>query len=263
MKRYSAVRHNRCHFIFNLKIMQSMPDLSSIAKATGLRRLAAFAIAAAILAFGTDEALGEPSCNDRTPLDARCEITLATLHPTQPAVGMMQVEERAERMKGGVDGVRYTRERPIPVVQGPDGSFYLTDSHHLVSVLSRVGVKRATARLIGRIRKPADFWPEMEARHWVYLFDPKGNRITPSALPKRIADLADDPYRALAGYAESAGYFHRTGAYFMEFEWARYFGSRMHWQPISRMNLLVALEAAAKLACQPDASNLPGYAGPC
>jgi hypothetical protein len=249
---------------FNSRIMQSMSSFSSAVKATRrLRCLRIFAIAAAVLAFGTGEALGEPPCGDDTPLDASCEIALEALHPTQPAVGMMQVEERAARMKSGIDGVRYTRERPIPVVQGPDGSFYLTDSHHLVSVLSRVGVKRATARLIGRIREPADFWPKMQARHWVYLFDARGRRIAPSALPKHIADLVDDPYRALAGYAESAGYFHRTDAYFMEFEWARYFGSHMRWQPINRMNLLSALESAAKLACRPEANSLPGYAGPC
>jgi len=103
----------------------------------------------------------------------------------------------------------------------------------------------------------------MQARHWVYLFDARGNRIAPSALPKHIADLVDDPYRALAGYAENAGYFHRTDAYFMEFEWTRYFASRMHWQPVDRMNLLDALESAAQLACRPEASSLPGYAGPC
>jgi len=262
--RRSVAKHRRCHFTFNSRIMQSMSVLSSAVKTTGgLHHLRTFAIAVAVLAFGTGEALGEPPCGDGTPLDANCEIALEALHPTQLAVGMMQVEERAARMKSGIDGVRYTRERPIPVVQGPDGGFYLTDSHHLVSVLTRVGVKRATARLIGRIREPADFWPEMQARHWVYLFDARGKRIAPSALPKHIAGLADDPYRALAGYAESAGYFHRTDAYFMEFEWARYFGSHMRWQPIDRMNLLNALESAAKLACRPEASSLPGYAGPC
>lgn len=103
----------------------------------------------------------------------------------------------------------------------------------------------------------------MRARHWAYLFDPKGNPITPAALPKHIMDLADDPYRTLAGYAENAGYYKRTDAYFMEFEWARYFGSRMKWQPIDRTNLLWALQSAEKLACQPEAKNLPGYVGPC
>jgi hypothetical protein len=204
-----------------------------------------------------------PQCSRDIAVNATCEIALATLRPTQPAVGMIQVEERAARMAGETDFVRYTARRPIPVVQGPDGGFYLTDSHHLASVLVRVGARRATAQVIGRFDNPATFWQEMQARRWVYLFDPKGNPIQPSALPERLNDLADDPYRALAGYAQDAGYYKKTDAYFMEFHWARYFGNRMGWRPIDRLNLLEALQAAETLACQPEARDLPGYPGPC
>ena len=208
-------------------------------------------------------AWAETTCSRQIPVHARCEITLAELHPTQPAVSMIQVEERVAKMKHDIDGISYTSKRPVPVVQAPDGTFYLTDNHHLASVLMRIGVQKVTAEIIGRFDTPSTFWDEMQERHWVYLFDPKGNPLTPAALPTRIMDLADDPYRALAGYAEDAGYYKRTDAYFMEFEWARYFGSHMGWRPIDRMNLLSALQSAAKLACQPQAKNLPGYAGPC
>ncbi|HYC43639.1 MAG TPA: ParB/Srx family N-terminal domain-containing protein [Noviherbaspirillum sp.] len=204
-----------------------------------------------------------PPCSRDIPVNTTCEIALSDLRPTQPAVGMIQVEERAARMGGETDFVRYTARRPIPVVQGPDGSFYLTDSHHLASVLVRAGAQRASAQVIGRFDNPATFWQEMQARRWVYLFDPKGNPIQPSALPQRLTDLADDPYRALAGYAQDAGYYKKTDAYFMEFHWARYFGSRMGWRPIDRLNLLQALQAAEALACQPEAQELPGYPGPC
>jgi len=204
-----------------------------------------------------------PTCGTRTPVDSACEIPLDSLHPTQSAVGKITVEERAARMPANQDFVRYTAKRPVPVVQGPDGKFYLTDSHHLASVLEMVGAKRVTAKVIGRFEDPAIFWPEMEKRHWVWLYDPRGNPIKPSALPRRIADMQDDPYRALASYAEDAGYFHKTDAYFMEFHWARYFGQRMHWQPINRMNLLAAIRMAGQLACEPGAKDLPGYAGPC
>lgn len=220
-------------------------------------------LAALSIAVVNTGAWAEAVCSRQTPVHARCEIALAELHPTQPAVGMIQVEERIARMKHDIDGASYTSKRPVPVVQAPDGTFYLTDSHHLASVLMRIGAKKVTAEIIGRFDNPSTFWDEMRERHWVYLFDPKGNPITPAALPARIMDLADDPYRALAGYAENAGYYKRTDAYFMEFEWARYFGSHMEWQPIGRMNLLSALQSAEKLACQPEAKNLPGYAGPC
>jgi hypothetical protein len=218
-------------------------------------------VCAAALLFSA--AVAAAPCDRDVPVDAKCEIALSALKPTQSAVGMIQVEERVARMQGETDFVKYTSKRPVPVVQAPDGSFYLTDGHHLASVLSRIGAQKVTAQVIGRFDNPATFWQEMQARHWAYLFDPKGNPITPSALPQRIADLRDDPYRALASYAEDAGYFRKTDAYFMEFHWARYFGSHMGWQPLDRMNLLSALQTAERLACQPEAKDLPGYAGPC
>ncbi|SNS62942.1 hypothetical protein SAMN06265795_104202 [Noviherbaspirillum humi] len=217
------------------------------------------------LSFGllAGVAHAEPPCADNTALNASCEIALDAVRPTQPAVGMIQVEERVRRMKGETDTLKFTRSRPLPVVRGPDGNFYLTDGHHLASVLSRIGAERMVVQVIGRLDDSASFWREMQARHWVYLFDPQGRPLPPERLPRRIADLWDDPYRALAAYAESAGYFHKTDAYFMEFEWARYFGERMGWKPVDRLNLLPALQEAEKLACQPQASALPGYAGPC
>jgi hypothetical protein len=204
----------------------------------------------------------EPPCSRNIPVNQYCEIPINALHPMQPAVGMIQVEERAARLKGETDFSRYTR-RPLPVVQAPDGDFYLTDGHHLASTLARAGAANVKARVIGRFDDPAGFWDEMRKRRWVYLFDQKGKPIPPAALPRHVADLADDPYRSLAGYAQSAGYYGRTDIYFAEFDWARYFGSRMGWQPIDRMNLLSALQSAAKLACQPEAKDLPGYLGPC
>lgn len=208
-------------------------------------------------------AIGEPTCSVAVPVHQHCEIAISDLHPTQPSIGLMQVEERVIRMKHDVDGVKYTSKRPVPVVQGPDGSFYVTDGHHLVSTLLRVGTSKVMADIIGRFDNPSTFWIEMQNRQWVYLYDAKGNSISPSALPKRFSDLQDDPYRALAGYAESAGYFHRSDVYFAEFYWARYFGEKMNWQPVNRLNLLAALQSAEKLACLSEARELPGYAGPC
>ncbi|WP_192804957.1 ParB-like protein [Noviherbaspirillum aerium] len=229
-----------------------------------LRRLARAAASLGLVATSAlHVAHAAPQCDRSIAVGAACEINLDALHPTQPAVGMMTVEERAARMSPSADYLESTGKRPIPVVQGPDGGFYLTDSHHLASVLHRIGVRRVTAQVIGRLDDGNTFWQEMEKRHWVWLTDPKGNRMRPEALPRRIADLKDDPYRALASYAQDAGYFKKTDAYFMEFHWARYFGQQMDWQAIDRLNLLSALQTAERLACQPQAQHLPGYAGPC
>lgn len=52
-------------------------------------------------------------------------------------------------------------------------------------------------------------------------------------------------------------------SYFIEFHWARYFGERMHWRPISRASLPGDLEEALRLACEPAAKELPGYRQDC
>ncbi|TFV99457.1 chromosome partitioning protein ParB, partial [Oxalobacteraceae bacterium OM1] len=135
--------------------------------------------------------------------------------------------------------------------------------HHQASVMQRLGVTKANAKVIARFTDRGNFWQQMQAHRWVWLYDAKGRPIAPEALPKRIADLGDDPYRSLASYAEDAGYIKRTDIYFMEFQWARYFGERMHWQPVDRLSLLPALQQAERLACDPAAHDLPGYAGPC
>ncbi|QDZ27794.1 ParB-like protein [Noviherbaspirillum sp. UKPF54] len=227
-------------------------------------KLAAFGLSLpAVLALACCNALAAPTCSREIPVHGKCEISLEALHPTQPAIGAMQVEERAARMPPGIDGAQYTSKWAVPVVQAPDGKFYLTDGHHLASVLTRVGAEKITAEVIHRFDNRASFWDQMRARHWVYLFDSHGKPITPEELPAHIKDLGDDAYRSLAGYAEDAGFFKKTDAYFMEFAWARYFGERMGWQPIDRLTLLSALQTAQKLACQPEAQDLPGYAGPC
>lgn len=239
-----------------------MPSLSIAHLPNRLLSMRA-ALALVVLSLLCSRALAEPACSRAVPVHGKCEIALQALHPTQPAIGMIQVEERAARMRHDAGVEKNGSKWAVPVVQAPDGEFYLTDGHHLASALVRIGADKITAEIIHRFDNPATFWDEMRARHWVYLFDPRGNPITPAALPARIQDLADDPYRTLAGYAENAGFFKKTDAYFMEFQWARYFGARMGWQPVDRLNLLAALQAAEKLACQPEAKDLPGYAGPC
>lgn len=231
-----------------------------------MHRAIALTLTALCLSLPAARAVAAPPCSRTVPVNAHCEIRIAELRPTQPAIGLIQVEERAARMSPGLDGAAYTRTRPLPAVQSPDGAFYVTDGHHLISTLHRIGAQKVSVRILARFDKQtgqSNFWKEMQARRWVYLFDTKGNPILPSALPKRFGDLADDPYRALAGYAQEAGYYGRSDVYYAEFYWARYFGTRMGWQPVDRLNLLHALQAAERLACLPDAQHLPGYAGPC
>ncbi|KSP84041.1 chromosome partitioning protein ParB [Pseudomonas aeruginosa] len=206
-------------------------------------------------------------CSSHSPVDSWCELPLAALHPTQQNVGLLQVEDEQAKLAGKKPKAleRYLRKKEIPVVIGPDGRFYLTDRHHLSSALWRLEPTREVpVKVIGHLPRVGDFWEKMQENHWVWLHDARGAPIPPAALPNDLAGLGNDPYRALAGYAEDENAFDKDRrSYFIEFHWARYFGERMHWRPISRASLPGDLEEALRLACEPAAKELPGYRQDC
>ncbi|SFO01001.1 hypothetical protein SAMN05660284_02710 [Formivibrio citricus] len=205
-------------------------------------------------------ALAEESpCTLDTPVGDFCLLPIESLRPTQSAVGELQVTGEVAKIRKQPDLAAWQKKKVIPVVIGPQGNYYLTDRHHTSHGLWKAGERTLVVKIIEHLKKADGFWPEMQARHWVYLFDEHGTAIPPSALPLRLADMRDDPYRSLAGFARNRGYFRGTDAYFMEFEWARYFGRAMDWQPVTRSNLEQALEKTRKLACEPAAHGLPGY----
>lgn len=188
-------------------------------------------------------------------------LPIDAVRPTQLAVGELQVAEDVAKLErqSHKKRVAWQIKRILPVVIGPDGAFYLTDRHHSSRSLWQAGEKELVVKVIGKLPDAATFWAQMQARHWVYLFDERGRPIDPARLPRRIADMRDDPYRALAGFAEDLGYFQKTDAYFMQFEWARYYGQAMNWQPIDADNLKQALHRARTLSCAPAARPLPGF----
>ncbi|PXB87530.1 chromosome partitioning protein ParB, partial [Pseudomonas aeruginosa] len=171
-------------------------------------------------------------CSPQTSVGSWCELPLAALHPTQQNVGLLQVEDDQAKLAGKKPKAleRYLRKKEIPVVIGPGGRFYLTDRHHLSSALWRLDPKQGVpVKVIGRLPQASDFWEKMQENHWVWLHDARGAEIPPEALPDALAGLGDDPYRALAGYAEDENAFDKDRqSYFIEFHWARYFGERMH-----------------------------------
>ncbi|WP_035060772.1 ParB-like protein [Andreprevotia chitinilytica] len=220
----------------------------------------------ALLLLLVATALQAAPCRKSTPVGDYCQLPFTKLHPTQPAIGLMQVEDEMQSYTGKTPQEldQLMRKKEIPVVIGPKGRFYLTDRHHLSSALWRLHVPTATVMVIGKINDPKQFWPQMQERHWAWLYDQHGAPLPPKQLPKSLADLKDDPYRSLAGYAASADYYGKAEhAYFVEFAWARYFGDKLDWQPINRDNLAATMETIKPLVCLPAASELPGYRTEC
>ncbi|SCK05092.1 ParB-like protein [Vogesella sp. LIG4] len=208
--------------------------------------------------------VGAAPCQPDTPAGDWCDTPLAALHPTQGGVGMLQVADEAEALRGlSADKLAAKiRKKVIPVVIGPQGRLYLVDRHHFASALLRIGVSTASVQVIGHLPRADDFWQQMQAQHWAWLRDEHGQPLAPAALPATLAALPDYPYRSLAGQLQDKGYFRKRDAvYFVEFAWASWLGQRMGWAPVDRASLPTRLKQAEKLACTRDASQLPGYPG--
>src|SRR5262249_56847906 len=92
-------------------------------------------------------------------------------------------------------------------------------------------------------------------------FESRGMRRHYEEIPKRVADLVDDPFRSLAGELRRAGGFAKDTTPFSEFLWADFLRRRMKRRTVER-EFERAIEKALRLAKSEDAAYLPGWCGP-
>ncbi|NIJ09387.1 hypothetical protein FHS31_003019 [Sphingomonas vulcanisoli] len=136
----------------------------------------------------------------------------------------------------------------------------MVDKHHLARALFEEGLKTVMVRIVGDLEDlPARlFKPFLMSRHWLYPIDAKGRRRSVSRLPKRIDQLADDPYRSLAGALRRAGGFAKVKAPFAEFLWAALL--RLHVdRALVEEGFETTLDLALALAHDAIADDLPGW----
>lgn len=203
-------------------------------------------------------------CTPKTPEGSLCEVNIDQLRPSQPGIGLLQVNTEQKKLatKSEKKLNKYLKKKEIPVVISPTGDYWLVDRHHLTRTLWQLGHKQTNIRIIAHLKDNTTFWQQMEANHWTWLKDEKGMPIKPEQLPEHIADLPDYPYRSLAGLLQDEGYFDKKKqVYFVEFAWATWLGNHMGWAPVNAANLNERLEQAKKLACTAEATRLPGYPG--
>ena len=82
--------------------------------------------------------------------------------------------------------------------------------------------------------------------------------MDPDRLPRKVSELTDDPYRALAWAVRKRGAYRKTNSTFAELQWANNFRSRVSIGPAPG-DFDRAVEAALKLSHLPAAKDLPGY----
>jgi len=192
-------------------------------------------------------------------------VNITDLRPTQITVGMREVEAKRKewREKGGKKGAEFLGKHMIPVILGSNGRHYVIDHHHLARALHEEGVKHVLVTVVGNLSMVDrdTFWTVLDNRSWMHPFDDKGRRRDYKDIPKSVSDLADDPFRSLAGELRRAGGFAKDTTPFSEFLWADFLRRRMK-RKLVEDDFDRALVTALKLAKSQDAVYLPGWCGP-
>jgi hypothetical protein len=228
-----------------------------------------------------------PKCDTRSPRDTIGRLKLSELRPTQNAVGMDEVNTKVKKIKKKNDSklADYLLQRPVPIIIGNNGRYYLIDHHHLTISLWIAKGDMEIPVQVTRNWSPIEgnhFWKAMAANNWVYPFDAMGGGpLNPSTLKKHVKDLDNDLYRSLSwvvrqkyGYVKDP-----NNAIFAEFKWGSFFRTRVIFdEQLSREKkcMEITLEHinnkdpddyhdkiayAMYLASSPEAAGLPGFVG--
>ena len=192
-------------------------------------------------------------------------VPMNTLRPTQITVGMREVKakRKAWREHPEKKKAEFLGRHMIPVVWGPKGDPYVIDHHHLSLALHQEGVKEVATTVMADLRRlPREaFWIYLDNRGWLHPFDERGRRRNYDDVPRHIWDLADDPFRSLAGELRRVGGFSKETTPFSEFLWADFLRRRLKLKLLEE-DFPQALVRALKLAKSAEADFLPGWCGP-
>jgi hypothetical protein len=191
-------------------------------------------------------------------------ILVAALRPTQMTLGLKEVRRRGARIMELDAGARHTyiQEREVPCVIGPGKALFLIDRHHMCRALLEAGHDTVLCDIVSDVSAldEDEFWRFLDLRGWVHPFDRNGKRCPVSALPHKISELVDDPYRALAGDLRRGSGFDKADTPYEEFIWADFLRFRIPLEAV-RADFDKASREALKLARSQAANHLPGWKG--
>ena len=192
-------------------------------------------------------------------------VPIAELRPTQITVGMREVNAKCKQWRNHPDRKKadFLGRHLIPVVLGPKERSYIIDHHHLSLALLKEGVRDIATTVVADLRRLSSdaFFIYLDNRGWMHPYDADGRRRDFDDLPKRVVDLADDPFRSLAGELRRRGGFAKDTTPFSEFLWADFLRRRLSRKQVQK-DFATALAQAMKLAKSEEANFLPGWSGP-
>jgi len=191
-------------------------------------------------------------------------VLIKDLRPTQMTVGMREVSAKREewRNRPRDSAGKYLGSHMIPAVLGPDARPWVVDHHHLALAMHLEGVTEVMVSFIARLDTlpKKRFMAFMDAHNWLHPYDEKGKRCEFEDLPKKLTDMADDPYRSLAGEVRCAGGYAKSPVPYTEFLWADFFRDRIDADRL-KDHFAKTVEDAVPLARSAEAKYLPGWAG--
>lgn len=203
-----------------------------------------------------------PDCQEVAEVGSTCLMEVKDLHPTQFSVGSVAVDCKTQKIekkheKEKLEKYLADESRYVPAVVGPDGTFYITDHHHLSTAVYRakegdwVGKNQKLHVSIlmnfhGTGISMEEFWNIMVMQKNVWPYDEKGEDVEDygdKLSEMNMGDLKDNPYRTLSRWTrESCGYIKKgkeqclalkatakepTAPYFMEFYWAKFLRNQL------------------------------------
>ena len=162
-------------------------------------------------------------------------ISITDLRPTQMTVGMREVNQKRDHLRTHVAKKigKFLGGHMIPVVMGPRERHYIIDHHHLALALHKEGLEHVLVSVVANLSmlKADAFWIVLDHHAWVHPYDAKGRRREFDDIPRSINELADDPFRSLAGELRRAGGFAKDVTPFSEFLWADFLRRRLKREP--------------------------------
>lgn len=191
-------------------------------------------------------------------------IPVAELRPTQMTIGLREVAAKRRRWADANEHERaiLLRRHVVPAVVGPKGRRYIVDHHHFARALLDEKAKLAAVYVVADLTHlpKREFWTYLDNSGWCHAYDAEGKRRNLHAIPKHLGDLADDPYRSLAGALIRAGGCAKSSRPFAEFLWADHLRHRIDPAAVEK-DWDAAVAQALRIARSDEARCLPGWCG--
>lgn len=191
-------------------------------------------------------------------------IAIADLRPTQMTVGLREVEEKRRHWHAADAEGRATllRRHVLPAVIGPKRRPYIVDHHHFARALLIEKAGPVAVYILADLSHlpKAEFWTFLDNSAWCHAYDDEGRRCSLSDIPRKLADLKDDPFRSLVGALIRSGGIAKSSKPFAEFLWADYLRRRFDRAALDD-DFARAVKHALKIVRHPDAGSLPGWCG--